>query len=104
MPTNQQNDRTSCQEGSVATSQQGSICTSLDITYLGGHKLGSTTERAGRTAVPHILLTETIISNLDVAIQCKKDVVKLQITVDDTVLVEVLERQADLCGVESVRY
>lgn len=34
-------------------------------------------------------------------IQSQHNVVELQVTVDDTVLVEVLERQADLGGIES---
>jgi hypothetical protein len=71
-------------------------------TYLRSHELGGTTECAGAGAEPHILLAKTVIGNLDVAIQCQKDVVKLQITVNDTVLVEVLECQAHLSGVESV--
>jgi hypothetical protein len=34
------------------------------------------------------------------SIQRQEDVVKLEITVDDTVLVEVLERQANFCRIE----
>lgn len=34
------------------------------------------------------------------AVQCQQDVVKLQITVDDSVLVEVLQGQANFRGVE----
>ena len=48
------------------------------IHYLGSHEFGSTTERAGGATVPHVLLTETIISNLDVTVQGQKNVVKLQ--------------------------
>lgn len=34
-------------------------------------------------------------------IQSQQDIVELQVTVDDTILVEVLERQADFGGIES---
>lgn len=71
------------------------------ITYLRAHELGCTAERAGRGAVPHVLLAETIIGDFDVAVQGQQDIVELQVTVNDTVLVEVLESQADLRGIES---
>jgi hypothetical protein len=61
-------------------------------TYLWRHELGSTAERASCAAVPHIFFTETVISNFDVSIQSKQNVVELQVTVDDTILVEVLQR------------
>lgn len=69
-------------------------------TYLGRHELWSTTECAGSRSVPHFLLAQTVIGNLDVSIQCEQDVVELQITVDDTIFVEILERKTDLCCVE----
>jgi len=37
-----------------------------------------------------------------VSIQRKQNVVKLEITVDDAVLMEVLQRKTDFCCVESV--
>lgn len=70
------------------------------LTYLGSHELRSTTEGASATTVPHVLLTETIVRNLDMAIQCQKDVIKLQVTIDDAIFVEVLESQAHLCGIK----
>jgi hypothetical protein len=73
---------------------------STSRTYFRCHELGSTTERAGGAAVPHVFLAETVIGNLDVAIEGQENVVKLQITVDDTVLVEVLESQTDLRSIE----
>ena len=72
------------------------------MTYLRGHELRSTTERAGGTAIPHVLLTETVICDLDVTIQGEKNVIQLQVTVDDTVLVEILESQTDFRGVEPI--
>lgn len=69
-------------------------------TYFRTHKFGCTTECAGGAAVPHVLFAKTVISNFDMTIQCQQDVVKLQITVDDSVLVEVLQSQADFRGIE----
>lgn len=69
-------------------------------TYFRSHEFGCTTEGASGAAVPHVLLAKTVISNLDMTIQGQQDVVKLQITVNDSVLVEVLESQADFRGVE----
>lgn len=36
------------------------------------------------------------------SVQSQENIVKLQVTVDNTVLVEILERQTDFSGVESV--
>lgn len=60
-------------------------------TYLGSHELRSTTESACCRTIPHILLAQTVITYLDMSVGRQKDIVKLQITVDDTILVEVLE-------------
>ena len=75
----------------------------ITSTYLWCHEFGSTTERACVGSIPHVLLAETIVRNLDVTIQGQKNVVKLQITVDNTVFVEVLKSQADFRSVEPVR-
>jgi hypothetical protein len=72
------------------------------LTYLRSHELRSTTERAGGTAIPHVLLAETVVCNLNVAIQSEKNVIQLQVTVDDTVLVEIFESQTDFRGVEPI--
>lgn len=69
--------------------------------YLWRHELRSTAECASSRSIPHLLLTQTVISNLDVSIQSEQDVVELQITVYNSIFVEVLERETDLCGVES---
>lgn len=71
-------------------------------TYLGCHELGSSTESASSRAIPHVFLAQTVISNPDVTVKSQHDIVKLQVAVDDTVLVKVFERQADFSGVESV--
>jgi hypothetical protein len=68
--------------------------------YLRCHELRSTTERAGGRTIPHLFLTQTVICNLDVTVQGEQDIVELQISVDDTVLVEVLQGQADLSCIE----
>ena len=73
------------------------------MTYFRRHEFGSTTERAGSRAIVHIFLTETVISNLDMSIKCQHDVIELEITVHNTVLVEVLECQTDFCSIESER-
>jgi hypothetical protein len=70
------------------------------MTYLWCHKLRGTAERARARPVPHVFLAQTIIGNLDVAVECEENVVELQVTIDDTVLMEVLERQTDLGSVE----
>lgn len=72
-------------------------------THLWCHKLGCATECAGRRPIPHVLLTETVVCNLDVPVQRQQDIVKLQITIDDPVLVEVLERQTNFGRIESVQ-
>lgn len=77
--------------------------TADNLTYLGSHEFGSTTESASIGTVPHVLLTETIVCNLDMTIQCQKDVIKLQVTIDDAVFVEVLESQADFGGIKPVQ-
>lgn len=61
------------------------------MTYLGCHELGSTTESASSTAIPHVLLAKTIVCDLNVTVQGQKNIVQLQITVDDTIFVEVLK-------------
>lgn len=70
-------------------------------TYLGCHKLGCTTERARRGTKPHVLLAETVVGNLDVTVKSEKNVVELQVSINDTVFVEIFESQADLSRVES---
>ena len=70
-------------------------------TNLGGHELWGAAERACCRPIPHVFLAETVIGHLDVSLRGKEDVVELQVTIDDAVLVEILERQADLGGVES---
>ena len=75
----------------------------ITSTYLWCHEFGGTTECACAAPIPHVLLAKTIVCNLDVTIQGQKNVVKLQVTVDDTVFVEVLQSQADFRSVEPVR-
>jgi hypothetical protein len=72
----------------------------MGITNLGCHELRCTTEGASGAAVPHVLLAKTVISNLDVTIKSQQNVVELQITVDDAILVEVLESQANFRSIE----
>lgn len=74
--------------------------TRRQASYLRCHEFRGTTECARRRAVPHIFFAKTVIRNLDMAVKGEKDVVELQVTVDDTVLVEILERETDLGSVE----
>lgn len=77
-----------------------SVELSASMTYLWCHKFGSTTECASRRAIPHVLLAETVIGNLDVTVESQENVVQLQITVNDTVLVEILQSQANLSSIK----
>jgi hypothetical protein len=70
--------------------------------YLWCHEFRRTAECARSRSVPHLLLAQTVIGNLDVTVQCEQNVVKLQISVNDAVLVEVFQSQAHLGRVESV--
>jgi hypothetical protein len=49
-------------------------------THLGSHELGRSTKGRGRLAVPHVLLAETVVSDLDVTLDGKQDVVELEIS------------------------
>lgn len=103
MPTNPQPVRTSYPAKSIAKVSLSVLrkhTIKLDPTYFWAHEFRSTTERACCATIPHVLLAETIISNFDVTIHGQQNVIELQITVDDTVLVEVLKCQADLGGIE----
>jgi hypothetical protein len=77
-------------------------CKAYAHAYLGCHEFRSTTESACSRPIPHLFLAQTVICNLDVAVQCEQDIVELQISVNDTVLVEVFQGQADLGCVEPV--
>jgi hypothetical protein len=72
-----------------------------NATHLGSHKFRGTTERARRGAVPHILFAETVIGDLDMPIEGQEDVVELEITIDDSVFMEILQCQAHLGGIKS---
>lgn len=104
MPTNQLHERIFCPTESRSQVNKkwifNVICRQSAFTYLWCHEFGSTTESTGVAAVPHTFLAETIICDLDMAIQGQENVVKLQVTVDDAVLMEVLESQANLCSIE----
>ena len=103
MPTSPQPGHTSCPTKSRRRGQRivdGVISQETGETYFRSHEFRGTTECAGSAAIPHILLAETVVTNLDMAIQSQKNVVKLQITVNDTILMEVFERQANFCGIE----
>lgn len=74
------------------------------FTYLWCHEFRCTTESARGRTIPHVFLAQTVIRNLDVSIKSKHDVVKLQITVDDAIFVEILEGKADFGSVESGKH
>lgn len=70
-------------------------------TYLGCHELGCTAECARRGTKPHVFLAETVVGNLDVTVKGEENVVELQVSIYDAVLVEIFESQADLSSIES---
>jgi hypothetical protein len=51
--------------------------------------------------MPHILLAKTIVRELDVAFLCDENIVKLQVAVQNAVLVQILQSHAHFRGVES---
>lgn len=64
------------------------------------HELGRSTEGASGVAIPHVLLAQTVVGDLDVTVQSEEDIVKLQVSVDDALLVEVLQSEQNLSSVE----
>lgn len=70
------------------------------LSYLRCHEFWRSAECAGRRSIPHLLLAQTVIGNLDVSIHGKENIIELQVTVDNTILVEVLQCQADFCSIE----
>jgi hypothetical protein len=73
-----------------------------DLTYLWCHEFRSTAERACSRSIPHFFFTQTVIRNLDVPVQGQQNIIEFQISVDDAVLVEVLESEAYFCCIKSV--
>lgn len=71
------------------------------VAYLWCHELWSTAECACRSTIVHILLTETVVCQLDVAVKGQEDVVELQISVDDALAVQVLQSKQYFCSVEA---
>jgi hypothetical protein len=71
------------------------------MTYFWCHKFWRATESARSRPIPHLFFAETVIGDLDVTIKSQQDIVKFQISVDDTVLVKVFECQAYFGCVES---
>lgn len=59
--------------------------------YFWRHKLGSATKGAGGGPIVHIFLAETVVGNFDVPVHGEEDVVKLEIAIHYTILVEVFE-------------
>lgn len=71
-------------------------------TYLGCHEFGSTAEGACSRAIPHVFFTQSIVCDLDVAVKRQQYIVELEITIYDSVLVEVFQCKTHFRGVESV--
>lgn len=108
--------------GIVSASQT----TSSTWAHLRRHELGRSAKRGRRASEPHVLLAQSVIGDLDVTVEGKKNVVELEIPgeadiydnvslgrrerdghakdrdepVDDAVLVKVLEGEEDFGGVE----
>jgi hypothetical protein len=96
-PTNQQLVRNAVLAGSTGqllADEQGIRA------YLGSHELGSTTESTGSLAIPHILLTQTIIGNLHMTIKRQENIIELQISINNALGVEILQRKQDFTGIE----
>lgn len=51
----------------------------------------------------HIFFAETVIGNLDVPIKGQQDIVQFQITIDNTILVEVFKSKANFRGVKPAK-
>jgi hypothetical protein len=75
----------------------------MNATDLWSHEFRCATECACRRAVPHLLLAQSIITNLDMTVKGQQNVIQLQVPVDDAVLVEVLKRKTNFGGIESAR-
>jgi hypothetical protein len=72
--------------------------------YLRCHEFRSTTECACSRSIVHVFLAQTVIRNLDVAIQGEQNVVKFQVAINDTILMEILERQAHFRSIKPAQY
>lgn len=68
---------------------------------LTSQKLRSSTERACLVEWSHVLLAKTEIGNLDVTLTVEQQVVELNVTVDDVVLVEEIQSKDHTGGVEA---
>jgi hypothetical protein len=68
--------------------------------YLRSHELRSTTEGASCRAIPHFFLAETVIRDFNMSIKSQKNIVQLKISIYDTVLMEILQSQANFGSVE----
>ena len=71
-----------------------------EIPYLGCHELRGSAKCTRRASIPHILLTQAIIGDLDMAIQCQENIIKLQVTVYDAILVKVFQRKTHFRSVK----
>lgn len=70
------------------------------MTYLRCKKLGRPAESAGPLSESHALFTQSEIGDFDVALGVEQQIVQLQVSVHDFVVVQVLETEDDTAGVE----
>src|SRR5271156_6500332 len=69
--------------------------------YLWSHEFWGTAESVCGTSVSHLLLTQPIISNLDVSVQSQQNIIEFQIPIDNLVFMQIFERQQNLGSIES---
>ena len=91
-------DHLVCEHTKTPPIDSEAVTVSLD--HFRGQVLGSSTESVGHAILRLFDLTQAKISHLDVTLRVEKYVFRLQISIDDTVLVEVLEGEDDLGGIE----
>ena len=68
-------------------------CDLYEREYLWSHEFWGTAECVGCISISHLFLTQSVISNLDVSIQCKQNIIQLQISIDNFIPMQVLKRQ-----------
>lgn len=69
-------------------------------TNLRGHELWRPAKRARRISIPHLHFTQPIVAYFNMTVQSQEDVIQLEIPVHNSIVVEVLQRQADFCRIE----
>ena len=69
--------------------------------HLWRHKFWGPAEGTSARSIPHLFFAQPIVGNFDVAVERQKNIVQLEISVNDTVLMKVLQSETDFSGIES---